>query len=174
MAYELTDAEKVEVRLQLGSNITTKELTDEQIDSDSILGAASDYVFDSVTENINQDALTDTQKAIVASLLDGSSENIDMFISDILVGRQSNMYRRAVVYRCAGNAASTVRVITAEVNAGISQRQQVSPAEVKRASLFLQADEQIVMLKNLFPDDPIPDVSGSRVVFNLFSTTSGG
>ena len=157
MAYLLTDIEKSEVRLQLSANLTQDGLSDLQIDAESISGEAIDYVFGKVSEHLVLTRLDVTKKSLVAQIQNGTSDAIDTFVTSVLSARQGKMFRRAVVYRAAGNAAFVVQSVTAEVAAGISQRRQSSPAEVKRAELYQKCDTQIELIRDASPSDPVED-----------------
>lgn len=159
MAYTLTTQEFAEVRMQLGGYLTPDKLTDEQISSDSILEAAVDYVFFKVIDYITVGRLNSTQRPIVDALLNGSSDDFDTFVSDVLLPRQQRMFRRAVVYRTAGNSATIVKWVDSEGVEGFATSVELESISDKQEDLYTKCDEEVVLIRDSFPQDPISDLS---------------
>ena len=162
---ELTEAEIVEVRLQVGIWVTPDMLTDAQIQAETILGAASDYVFEKVREDLNLDRLPDLERGIAERFADETDDDIASFVNVVLKPPQRRQMRRSVVYYSGGLCVPLVARVVREGAVGVdSERELLREA----GQLFQLADSEIARLRNAFPDDaferPIP-------TFRLFSVT---
>lgn len=170
----LTDDELTEVRLQLGNRVTTTDLSDAQIRSQTVLGAASDYVLEKVREGLDLNKLTDAERTIAERIRDESADDIANFVNVLLKPPQRSQFRRAVIFRTAGMCAPLVSTLLSESAAGIAQRIQARPWEVIQANLFLRSDEEINLLRDAFPDDAFPTEEESvkaRGLYELFTVT---
>lgn len=98
----LSDAQVIEVRLLLGSHLTTDDVSDEQIRSQVILGAASDYVFEKIREGMDIASLPANEQTIARRFADETDDDITNFINVVLKPPQRGQMERAVMYRCAG------------------------------------------------------------------------
>ena len=150
---QLTNDEIADVRLQLGSKLTPDNLSDAQITSGSMLGSATDYVFERVREDLDLEALDTTERGIAERFRDESAEDVAAFINIVLKPPQRSQMRRAVVFRTAGLCAPVISRTLGESYAGINQRQLALPASVLQDSLFQRCEEEIDRLRNAFPDD---------------------
>ena len=169
MALTLAEADIGEVRLQIGTEVDASKLSDAQIQSDSVLGEASDYVLGKVLPNVDVNKLDSSQKTIVDNLLDGSSDDIDQFVSDVLVGRQQAIFKRAVIYRTAGNCIFSVPIVSSEnaSRSGVMQERVVPQKEELRNALYQHCDNQIQLLQDLFPEDAITRPQITLVTHNI-------
>ena len=150
---QLTNDEIADVRLQLGSKLTADNLSDAQITSESMLGSATDYVFERVREDLDLEALDTAERGIAERFRDETEEDIAAFINIVLKPPQRSQMRRAVVFRTAGLCAPVISRTLGESYAGINQRQLALPASVLQDSLFQLAEGEIDRLRNAFPDD---------------------
>ena len=166
MDYTLSDSDIEQVRFQLGANLSNDDIGNKQILSETVQGSAVDYVYAQTVEGLEYEQLTIAQKAIMDVLNNGTSEDITNFISGVLLLRQRKAFARAIVFRTAGNCVSIVKVVAAQVVAGISQRQQITTKDDFRKSLYDKADEEISFIRDSFPD-AIPDEK-ARTKFRLF------
>lgn len=154
MSVELTADELKDVRLQLGAGVTEVDLSDEHINAGTMLGAATDYVFERVREDIDLAKLAPNERAVVERFRDETSEDVSVFINTVLKPPQRQQMRRAIVYRTAGLCAPVVVRVVAQSYVGISERQHPPPRwEMLQASLFQRAEDEIDLLRNAFPDD---------------------
>ena len=169
----LTDTEVVEVRLQLGARLTASDLSDEQIRSTSVLGAATDYVFEKLREGLNEDALVDEERVIAERFRDEQPEDISNFVNVVLKPPQRQQLRLGVIYRAAGIAAPMVERYETENAAGISQRVAEPRWQSLQRSLFSRADEQIQLVRKAFPDDAF-QTEAQRVLPKYKLFTLGG
>ena len=177
MPYELTTSETQQVRTQLGVYVKESSLSDVDIQSETNLGAASDFVFQKVIEFIDKTKLTTSQKTLVDALLDGSSDEYQDFVEDVLLGRQQRMYRRAVVYRTAGNCATIIKIVESDSVDGFSQSVETPTAEEKQNTLYDKCDDEIILIRDAFPSDPItanPEVAKRKSSFLSLMGTTGG
>ena len=144
----LTDAEKSEVRMLTGKWTTEADLTDTDIDTESILGEASDYVMDQVTTDI------DISKISGYSDIDVLRRTaINTFIT-LLDAVQRRCFRRAVVFRAAGIAVELLAPVFVEgSNAIVTQRREVPKWQDLQVSHFAKSDRQIARIKSIYPDD---------------------
>ena len=147
----LTTVEIVEVRSLLGNEITTDNLTDAQITSGVISGEASDYVFEKVRESLNIDALGATEKAIALRIRDDADDDIAAFVNTVLKEPQARFFRRAIVYRSAGNATAIYirRYLTTLDD--FTQRVDMPKWTDLQTHLYKIADEQIARINKIFP-----------------------
>lgn len=166
----ITDAECDEVRLQIGNKLTATDLSNEQIRAGTVLGAASDYVFEQVREGLDLSKLTDDERLIAERFRDETDDDIANFTSQILKPPQVQQMRRAVIFRTSGMAVQIVESLLAESAGGINQRIQARAWEVLQASLFQRGDEEIQRLRATFPDDAFPSESQRAAArYNLFA-----
>lgn len=169
MAYTLDTNELADVRLQLGARISPAEFTDAHILADSLLGEAVDYVFDRVLDFIDTNGLTQAQTVVVNELLDGTQTDITTFVTACLVARQRTIFRRAVVYRTAGNSVGSAKLLNEQTVIGLTEDYNVETNTDRRETLYTQADAQLDRLKNSFQTDAIQTsrATGSRVARGL-------
>lgn len=174
----ITDAECDEIRLRIGSvYMKTGNLSNDQIRSDTLLGAASDFVFEAVTRRVDFSKLRDykdidaLREVTVNQFLglnpDGTPS--DTWVSP-LTDRQKQQFRRAVLYRTAGLSMGLVAPVVRE-NLNIASRQRDVPNwQAKQSDLFGEADAAIVQLRGWFPDDAFLD---DGTIFS-FATVEAG
>ena len=170
----LNQDELAEVRLLVGKNIKEDMLTDFEIQSGVVLGAASDYVFEKVREGLDLSKLTDVERTIAERFRDETDDDIVRFSTEVLKPPQEQQMRRAVIYRSAGLCVAIVNQVISESAANITTRIQNRAWEVLQASLFTRADEEIERLRQAFPDDAFPtQAEQALAAYNIFSVTSG-
>ena len=155
----LTEDEVVEVRLHIGVWVSTGLLSDIQIRSGSVLGTATDTVFSKVTEGITEDSLTElvdagtlTQAEADAFGLsrDAVETDIANFLNMALRPPQVSQFRRSVIFYAAGLCVPLVEQVIREDGAGVVTERKIGrDAE----TLFGLADNQIEMLRSVFPKD---------------------
>ena len=150
---QLTNDEIADVRLQLGANLTINDLSDAQISSESMLGAATDYVFERVREDLDLEALDIAERGIAERFRDETAEDIAAFINIVLKPPQRSQMRRAVVFRTGGLCAPTIERFETEGYSGINQRVVAPRSQILQESLFKRCEEEIDRLRNAFPDD---------------------
>ena len=149
----LTTVEIVEARSLLGNQITTDDLTDAQILSGVISGEASDYVFEKVRESLNVDALGATEKAIALRIRDDADDDIAAFVNSVLKEPQARLFRRAIVYRSAGNATAIMSRPVSENSGEITLSVDTPKWQDLQTHLYKIAEEQIEQINKIFPND---------------------
>ena len=151
----LRQDEKDTIRLLTGVETTAVGLTDNQIDSEAILGQAAAYVFRKVIQNVDVGKLThyaDMQalrnETDLNEFLQGGSRGE-------LSAVQTASFRRAVLLRCAGLAMLLLKppVILESANEIISQRRESRSWQEVQAQLFERADTEIDTILTHDPDD---------------------
>lgn len=162
----LTDADVVEARLQVGAWVTASVLSDAQIKADTVLGAASDYVFEKIREGLDLTKLTDAERQIVERFRDETDDDIASFVNTVLKPPQRTQMRRAVIYRTAGLCVPIVARVLRESAAGVDTEREILRTQDE---LFRLCDSEISRLRAAFPNDaflkPLSD-------YTLFSVTS--
>ena len=159
----LTDDEKVEVRLQVGAWVTSTMLTDAMITAGTVLGTASDYVFEKVREGMNLEALTSAERLIAERFADETDDDIANFINTVLKPPQRQQMRRAVVFYSAGLCVPLVARVLREGAAGIDTERTILRTQ---SELFTLADAEINRLREAFPDDAFKKPTSD---YNLFA-----
>ena len=168
----LTDNQVIEVRMQVGTDVTESELSDAQITSDTTLGSACDYVYEKVREGIDLSKLTEQERTIAQRARDETPDDLTNFVNTILKPPQRTQFSRAIIFRTAGMCATIVKRLESETASGITKRIQERKALELRNVLFESADAEIERLRQAFPDDAFPTDS-ERILpkYNLFTTT---
>lgn len=158
----LTDSEYSEVRLAIHTKLPTTALSDTQIGSSLVLGEATDYCLGYILYAdgglLNLSAFSDDQKTAFENVRDGTEQSLTRFLNTGLVGAQVSLFRRAVLYRAAGNSVPFVLGIQSESGVQVATQYALPDAEEKQKWLYAQADEQLLRLRNLFPDDAYTNV----------------
>ena len=140
-----TDDERAEVRMQVGKQFATDDLTDADIDSTTINGSAVDYVLEKVTQGITQEildakiadgTLTQEEANAFGKARDGTATDVADFINITLKPPQSLQFRRSIIYRGAGLAIPIMRKTESEGSAQIQTRLQPEKWQDRQASLF--------------------------------------
>lgn len=165
----LTTEEIIQVRLLMGARFTANDLSDDQIRSQVVLGACSDYVFEKVREGLDFDKLTDTERAIAERFRDETEDDIANFVNQVLKPPQVAAFRRAVMYRCAGVSVRLVKHVTSEDASDIRQEIQEQKIAEMETNLFQMSDNDILLIRKSFPDDAFPDVT--RRKYKFFAVT---
>lgn len=184
MALQLTDAELIEMRNNVSLKATVADLPDDVLRSGTVLGEATDYVFEAVRANMQTsgdafEMLSPEQRAAITAIQSRTTANVETqianFINVVLVGPQKVQFRRAVIFRGAGLATAMLSQLLSESAGGIAQRFQNQQWEVKQAALFALADEQINHIRNAFPEDIFTDapIDASRASYKMFDITGG-
>ena len=165
----LSDADLQEVRLLVGSRVSTDLLTNEDIRSETVLGTATDYVYERVREGLDVSLLDATQADAAERLYDRTPDDVDNFVSIVLRPPQPTQFKRAVIYYCAGLCLPLVQQVRQETKGSIQQAIDIQSWEDKQANYFEQSNREIARLRNVFPDDAFPQQGG--VKYNLFGVT---
>jgi len=184
-ALQLDTTEIISVRREIALNLTEVEVPDDAITDTLILGSATDFVFERVRENMQIsgdafDSLSDSAKTAITSALsrDTAGDNeITGFINNALAPPQQQQFRRAVMFRLAGLLIPKVSQVLSESAGSIAQRFQNVQWEVRQLSLFARVEEEIVFIRNAFPDDIFVDATNQETIsalanYTLFSTTN--
>ena len=173
--FDLTTAEIAEVRFQAGSRLTEEDLSDAQITGSTVLGAASNYVFEKVRDGMNLELLTESERVIAERFRDETAEDITNFVNQVLKPPQVSQFRRAIIFYTAGLAVQAVRSVGRETVGQVTQAIVQSPSQQARSDwqdrqtfLFGQADLEISHINKAFPDDAF---SREKVTFTLFGIT---
>ena len=173
--FDLTNTEVAEVRFQTGSRLTDADLSDVQINSSTVLGAASNYVFEKVRESMNLDLLTDAERLIAERFRDETAESIANFVNQVLKPPQVSQFRRAIIFYTAGLAIQAVRTVGRETVGQVTQAIVQSPSQQARGDwqdhqrfLFEQADLEISHIAKAFPSDAFAEKQ-----INFFTVTEG-
>lgn len=175
--YELTTDEIAEVRFQTGNRLTDVDLSDTQITSSTVLGAAANYVFEKVREGMNLDLLTDAERLIAERFRDETPEDVANFVNQVLKPPQVKQFRRAIIFYTSGLSMQAVRTVGRETVGQVTQALVQSPSQQERGDwqdrqrfLFEQADLEIGYILKAFPDDAF---ARKKVTFNLMSLIGG-
>lgn len=174
MAQILTDTELDEVRLLLDLRLTENQFTNESLRSNAFEESAVDYVFSKVIQNIDISRLNETKKALILPYVNGTSDNIETFLSEILLPRQIKMFRRAVINRTAGLAVYTNDTVSSQsIQGEIQEEILTASVSQKRESLFTETEEQIMLISNAFKSDAFLNKAEQRerVPVTLMKTT---
>lgn len=172
----LSDAEIVSIRREISLGITHDQVPDDAITDDLILGSATSYVLERVKEHMQTsgdayDALSDAAKAAITAALNRDAaddpDEIAGFINNALTAPQRQQFRRGVLFRVAGLLIPKVSQILSESAGSISQRFQNVQWEVRQVNLFERVDEEIVAIRNAFPDDIFQDATPSESASRL-------
>lgn len=129
----LTPEEIVEIRRLVDTRATIQTLSDDFIQSDSTLGAATDWAW-TLARQKRQDALADT-------------EDFDVFLTGISALELIH-FRRAVKARTAGIVSASYREIRKQDAGGI--RQDYGGASTQSV-LFRDAEREIELLREVAP-----------------------
>ena len=159
----ITDSECDEVRLQMGTYVKVGNLSNEQIRTNSLLGAASDFVFAQVTTNIDITKLAD-----YADLDELRSATVDSFLnSSALTDRQKLQFRRAVFSQTSGLAIGLLAPVVREDLNIVSRQRDIPKWQAKQVELFDRALDAIQLIRDWFPDDAFlgDDVEGLTLSF---------
>ena len=174
---ELTTTEVAEVRFQAGNRLTEADLSDVQINSSTVLGAASNYVFEKVRDGMNIDLLTDAERVIAERFRDETPDDVANFVNQVLKPPQVSQFRRAIIFYTAGLAVQAVRTVGRETVGQVTQAILQSPSQQARGDwqdrqrfLFEQADLEISHIAKAFPNDAF---TRKKVAINLFAITGG-
>lgn len=167
----LSDADVSTVRMLTGVETSETDLTDNQIRSDALLGIASTFVFQRITENVNVSTLANAispplSRVPANTFNDYRDEHyssvdtirnvpIDHFVEEALSTQQQTAFRRSVVYRTAGLAMnildpSLIQETTSQV---VTHRWSEKIWLAVQESLFSTAEEAIDFIFNVYPDD---------------------
>ena len=117
MAITLLANEYNEIRLAIDRDIDEDDLTDAEIDANTVLGAAESYVMQRIPRGQNG-----------------------------LNTAETRAYRRAVLYRCAWNLVPSFPQQIAETAGQLSARHQAATVEKRQEILQAQVDEDIQKL----------------------------
>ena len=164
MPLTLTDAEVIEARLQVGAWVTTSQLSDAQIKADTVLGSASDYVFEKVREGLDVSKLSATERAIAERFRDETDDDIASFVNTVLKPPQRSQMRRAVLFYTAGLCVPIVARVLREGAAGVDTERVILRTQ---AELFALADAEIQRLRNAFPDDAFHKPAADWTLFAI-------
>ena len=167
----LTDSDVNQVRFLVGNRVTDDLLSNDDIRSDSVLGMATDYVYEKVREGVDFSALDATQSAVAERLYDDNPDDVDSFVSIVLKPPQPGQFRRAVIVYTAGLCLPVVQQIRQETKGGIQQSIDIADWTEKQANFFERADQEIQRLRAAFPTDAFP-TSGRRPLRRYFAITS--
>ena len=148
-----------------------RDLSDEIINSIAVLGEATDYVFDKVTENVDIFALSANLRAgDPADYSDYDSirdTDVNDFIVQALTVKQEQAFRTAVLYYAAGVAVSFLPgEVTAESANDITMQQYSEKKwKDKEMGLYARANRTIRRIINMYPDDAYSKTSYTTVRF---------
>lgn len=146
----ITGEETKEVRMQVGTWVKEDVLTDAQIQSKTVLGTASDYVFEKIRNGMNLDAFSAADRLIAERFYDETDDDIVNFVEQVLKPPQREQMRRAVIYYSAGLCVPIVPKQIREGAIGVTTEVELLQTQ---QNLFDLADEQIDNLRNAFPTD---------------------
>ena len=172
MALTLTTNELAEIRLLVGARVTSFELTDAQIQSDIVLGTATDFVYESVRKDIDLTKLDATQAAAATRVYDDTEDDVDAFVSDVLKPPQNNQFRRAVFFYGAGLCIPMVQQIESESAGTITQKLQTQQWQQKQANYFARSNDEINKIRDAFPDDAFQSSAAQAPKINFFTLTN--
>ena len=174
--YNLTDSDVAEVRLQLGRRVTNEIVSDSQVRSETILGAAADFVFQRILEDLNINVLTAEQRTVVLALREETEDSVTNFINTVLKAPQRSQLRRAIIYRAAGILVPIADAALSESAGGLAQRHAAQAWETRQSALWQLCQDEIALIQNAFPDDAFLDSDDlgkkAAAAFNMFSTTN--
>ena len=167
----LSDAEVATVRSLTGVATSGSDLTDNLIRSVTILGQASTFVFQRITENVNVGTLATVisppiSRVTVADLPAYRHEHyssvdtirnvpIDDFVEEALSPQQQTAFRQAVMYRSAGLAMTVIKPALIEQSTSQIRTQRRSEKDwlAVQDALFSAAEEAIDFIFDVYPDD---------------------
>jgi hypothetical protein len=158
----LTSDELDEVRLLTGVYNYDSDLPDARINTQVIVGEASDYVIGELLRNVDISKLQD-----YSTIEEARSASPDDFIMNSLSETQRLLFRSSVVYRCSGLSMPLLAPYFTEGSDQIvTQRREIPDWRFLRSSHFASADEQIVRIKSIDPNDAfIEDVDVGALGF---------
>ena len=164
----LTDSDLNQVRLLVGNRVTDDLLSNEQIRSDSILGMATDYVYERVREGLDLTLLDAADVTLATRLYDTNPDDVDSFVSIVLKPPQPAQFKRAVISYSAGLCTPIVQQVKQETKGSIQQSIEIQDWQDKQANFFQRANEEIERLRGAFPNDAFP-LEGRRPVRRYFA-----
>ena len=148
----LTTDDCIQVRLQLGTHVDEQTLSNDQIRTQTILGNASDYVFEKIRNGMDIQALPEADRLIAERFADEQDDDITNFINVVLKPPQRQQMRNAVICYCAGLCVPIVERLRME-RAGDVTHQIATDYDVQQAKLFRLADDNIGRLLRVFKND---------------------
>ena len=159
------------IRTLAGLEADSKELSDETINSIAVLGDATDYVFDKVTENVNVSVLSaNLRTGDAADYSDYDSirdSDVNDFIVQALTAKQEQAFRVAVLCYAAGIAISFLPgEVTAEQADDITMQQYSEKKwKDKEIGLYARANRIIRRIINMYPDDAYSKIHYAKIRF---------
>ena len=146
----LTESEYNQVRSRIHTSLTIENFPNAKVSEDLVLNSACDYVFEELVQGL---ANRPSTLAELVAKFDGPQEQ---------------QFRRAILFRLAGLIIPDLPQLLSQSAGPVTQRYQSQQWEVKQASLFLRADEEIERLRNAYDDDDFePDPVPETPLLNL-------
>ena len=167
----LSDTEVATVRSLTGVATSESDLTDNLIRSVTLLGKASTFVFQRITENVNVSTLAtaisppisrvpantfnDYRDEHYSSVDTIRNVPIDHFVEEALSTQQQLAFREAVMYRTAGLAMTVLKPALIEESTSQirTQRRSEKDWQVVQKALFSAAKEAIDLIFDIYSDD---------------------
>lgn len=171
---QLTDDEIKEVRALVGITISDQELPDETITMEVFLGAASDYVYETILNRIDTSSqayaqLDQDERDLITRTRDEAAEDIANFVNVVLKPPQRLQFRRAIMTRTAGVLSESFSHHVREDVIGISTSFDRKDFEKHRDFLFDQCEKEIHRIGTAFVNDIFPDFV--MPPFSMFTIT---
>ena len=158
------------IRTLAGLKSGSQKLTDTAIKTVGILGFATRYVFNAVTENVNASVLSaNLRTGVPGDYSDYNSirnTDVNTFIVQALSVQQEELFRGAVLYYSAGLAMNFLTAPKSEESASsiVTHRYSEKNWKETQDELFASCDNQIKMIKDMYPDDAYP----RKYLFSIF------
>ena len=146
---ELTTGEISQVRRSVDTGLPDSTLSNDDILSSMVVGEATDYVILEATKDLNVSLLSSAAQTAYRDVY--GPNGLSTFLTDFLSGGQAAMFRRAVLFRSAGNSILYLRGLLSE--SGVASQEFTLPdVENKQEWLYAQADQQIDLLRAQYPE----------------------
>ena len=177
--FTFTDVELAEVQLQMGKNLKFSRLTALEINAETVRGAACDYVVETVTKGITEGTLdgevsagrlTQAEADAFGKARDATELDVTNFIDLALRPPQAGQFRRAIIYRAAGLGVALETQLIRETGDVVVQQWEEHKWRDVQANLYGMCDDEIVRLREAFPDDLFRIRSAN---ITLFAITGG-